>query len=164
MKIVMAYERLTAVVDTREQRPLDLSPMSTIRKKVEVGDYTLLGLEDILTVERKDFADLLGCMTSSRERFEKVLAKMKAYPFRCVVIEGSYGDLAKGKYRSKMNPMAAMHTISSWTAQYQTPFMFLETPELCSDFVKHFMHTTAYRIEKRLRSLNLVVNETRSPQ
>ena len=45
-------EQVTAVVDTRERIPLDLTPLKTVRKTLVTGDYSVQGLEDIIAVER----------------------------------------------------------------------------------------------------------------
>ena len=46
-------ENLTAIVDLREQLPLDLSPLRTIRGTLATGDYSVQGLENIVAIERK---------------------------------------------------------------------------------------------------------------
>ena len=46
-------ENLTAIVDSREQLPLDLSPLRTIRGTLATGDYSVQGLENIVAIERK---------------------------------------------------------------------------------------------------------------
>ena len=56
-------DNLTVIVDTREQLPLELS-MCTIRGTLPTGDYSILGFEEYVVVERKSLPDLIGCMTS----------------------------------------------------------------------------------------------------
>ena len=65
-------EDITAIIDTREQQPLALE-LDTVPGTLATGDYSVHGLEDLLTVERKSLDDLLGCMTSGRPRFEREL-------------------------------------------------------------------------------------------
>ncbi|NQU21949.1 MAG: hypothetical protein HQ567_11755 [Candidatus Nealsonbacteria bacterium] len=63
-------ETITAVIDTREQTPLDLSPLQTIPGTLATGDYSVRGLEHVVAVERKSLPDLLGCIGRDRSRFD----------------------------------------------------------------------------------------------
>lgn len=145
--------KLTIIQDTREKKPLNLAPMNILVKSLVTGDYSIKGLEDIVCVERKEFSDLVGCLGVSRDRFTRELDRMRSYQFKCIVVEGRYDHLARGKYRSQINPVAAKHTISSWVSQYQVPIMFLENEEHSSDFVKHYLYSTAQRLFNRYSSL-----------
>ncbi len=157
--MILDHTKLTAIIDTREQKPLNLTPFKVIRKSIPTGDYSLVGLESHICVERKEFSDLVGCMTSSRERFEKELHRMRAYPFRCIVVEGSYSDLAAGNYRSKLNPISALHSVSSWVSKYQIPIMFVGDANAAADFVKHYMYSTAQRLFEKNRKLTRAMVE-----
>jgi ERCC4-type nuclease len=62
------------LVDTREQNPLNFSRFrgwfSGIEKKaLELGDYSIAGLEDVCVVERKDLSDLVHSCTADRSAF-----------------------------------------------------------------------------------------------
>ena len=46
MKAQFRPEQVTAVVDTREQSPLDLSPLRATGKTLVAGDYSILGVGD----------------------------------------------------------------------------------------------------------------------
>jgi ERCC4-type nuclease len=146
-------EDITAIIDTREQQPLTLE-LDTIPGTLATGDYSVRGLEDLLTVERKSLDDLLGCMTSGRPRFERELKRMQAYDFRCVVVEADWQDLVKGRYRSRMQPSAATHTIASWTSLFNVPFQFCGRDRKdVEDFVSFFLFTTAKKLYERLGHL-----------
>ena len=57
---------IIAVIDSREQRPLDLSPLGTVCATLVTGDYTVRGLEHLVAVERKSLQDLVGCVGRQR--------------------------------------------------------------------------------------------------
>ena len=109
-------EQVTAVIDTREQRPLDLSPLQTIAGTLATGDYSVHGLEQVVAVERKSLPDLLSCIGTSRERFEREVQRLLAYPVRALVIEASWPDLEQGEWRSKVTPQAAIGSLLGWIA------------------------------------------------
>ena len=61
-------EHVVAIIDTREQLPLDLSPLQSVAGSLTTGDYSVRGLESIIAIERKGLSDLLGCVGQERER------------------------------------------------------------------------------------------------
>ena len=144
---------ILAVVDTREQLPLEL-PLRTITGTLPTGDYSVSGFEDLICVERKSLPDLIGCMTSGRIRFEKELQRMKAYDARCVVVEATWQQLRKGEYRSRITPDAATHSIVSWLSSYAVPFLFVGNRESAADAVAYFLFTSTKKYYERYRNLS----------
>ena len=55
------------VVDTREQRPYRYP--GSLRGTLPSGDYSLLGLESLVAVERKEKADAYASLGRGRARF-----------------------------------------------------------------------------------------------
>jgi ERCC4-type nuclease len=102
-------EQVTAVIDTRKQIALDLSPLLTMRGTLETGDYSVRGLESVVAVERKSLPDLLSCVGTARERFEREVARLLAYPVRALVVEATWPDLEQGEWRSKVTPAVGGH-------------------------------------------------------
>ena len=66
-------DRITVVVDTREQEPYHFDPESVTatRRALPAGDYSLERWEDQVAVERKTLEDLVGTVIRSRKRFRK---------------------------------------------------------------------------------------------
>ncbi|MBL8855579.1 MAG: hypothetical protein JNK57_16545, partial [Planctomycetaceae bacterium] len=52
---------VTAIIDTREQSPLDVSPLQTAVEVLDTGDYSAKGLETVVRIERKSLPDLVAC-------------------------------------------------------------------------------------------------------
>ncbi|MBM3956857.1 MAG: hypothetical protein FJ313_02250 [Gemmatimonadetes bacterium] len=105
-----------AVIDTREQAPLNLAPLRTVRGTLETGDYSILGLEHIVAVERKSLSDLVACVGRERERFERELQRLLAYPVRAMVVEAFWADLEGGAWRGEVRPAAVTGSVLSWIA------------------------------------------------
>ena len=83
--------RATVLVDTREQHPFDFSRFrgwfAGIEKKaLPLGDYSVVGLEDVCVVERKDLSDLVHSCTVERTAFINRLRLMARYPHRLLVV------------------------------------------------------------------------------
>ena len=116
-------------IDKREKLPFTFSGkgfenITTEAAVLPVGDYSLPGLADMVSVERKSVDDLILCMTRERERFERELHRARGLDAFAVVIEASFEDLARGRYRSQMNPHAACQSVLAYTAKMSIPFLF----------------------------------------
>lgn len=57
------------VVDTREQLPYCWPGIPMVRKCLPIGDYSVLGLENRLGVERKSHADFVATVTRNHTAF-----------------------------------------------------------------------------------------------
>jgi DNA excision repair protein ERCC-4 len=79
-------------VDTREQQPYAFTGLATERKTLKTADYSIVGLEDKVAVERKSKGDAWGCMAESRARFERCLVRLAELDRALVVIECSLPD------------------------------------------------------------------------
>lgn len=120
------------LVDTREQNPFTFTGYEVDPEPatLPVGDYSLPGFEDRAAIERKSLDDLVGCLKgSNRERFEKELARGRAYDLFCVVIEAPLSDVSQGKYHSDMRPQAALQSIIAFMVRYRVPFVWAGSRE-----------------------------------
>ena len=91
--------QITAIVDTREQNPLDLSPLQTTIGTLSTGDYTAVGMESIVVIERKSLPDLIACVGVERERFDREVQRLLAYPVRCLVVEATWQQIEAGEWQ-----------------------------------------------------------------
>jgi ERCC4-type nuclease len=116
LPVELKPEMVTAIRDTREQIPLDLSPLLTVPGTLATGDYSLLGLEHVVAIERKGLSDLLACVGGERERFDREVQRLLAYPVRCLVVEATWPEIEAGGWRSKITPQAVMGSLLGWIA------------------------------------------------
>jgi DNA excision repair protein ERCC-4 len=152
-------EDITAIIDTREQRPWSLAPLKTKRATLVTGDVSVAGLEDILTVERKSLGDLLGCMGGARKRFEEEIERLQAYPMRAVIVEASYGELVDGGWllgmsgdgsvRSKVHPNSAIGSVLGWMGS-GIPFLFCRDAAEADLMAARFLFICARRRYREL--------------
>jgi ERCC4-type nuclease len=114
------------LIDTREQDGHDFDgyDCTVATASLPTGDYSLDGLAHRIAIERKSLADLIGCLTGERSRFERELARGKGLDLFCVVIEASFSDLTAGNFRSRMNPHAAAQSLIAFQVRYGTSFMW----------------------------------------
>jgi ERCC4-type nuclease len=145
-------EQVTAIVDTREQTPLDVSPLRSITGTLTTGDYSILGLESVVAIERKSLLDLLGCIGGERERFDREVIRLLAYPVRCLVVESSWSDLERGEWRSKITPAAAVGSVLGWIAM-GLPVIMADSHARAGKYVSRLLFTAARRRWRECRSL-----------
>lgn len=151
---MIEMEKLTCLVDTREQKPWDMSPMQVKTATLDVGDYSLKGLEDQVAIERKNWADFLNCVGRERSRFDRAVIRMKGIPHRVIVVEGIYSDVLKGNFGlSNINRNAVISSVASWNRQ-GIAVMFLEDAETAGTWAKSFMFSVARKIWRVSRELS----------
>ena len=99
----------TLIVDTREQNPFSFARFrgwfaGVKHKALKVGDYSVVGLEDVCTVERKDLPDLIHSFTSDRAVFVDRLRKMSRYPHRLLVVTAALSEIKSPYGGTSINP------------------------------------------------------------
>jgi ERCC4-type nuclease len=151
-------EQVTAVIDTREQLPLDLSPLQTVSGTLATGDYSVQGLEHVIAIERKSLSDLLGCVGQERERFDREVQRLLAYPVRALVIESTWAEIEMGGWRSKITPQAAMGSLLGWIAQ-GLPVIMAENHDRAGRYASRLLYIAARRRYRETRGLIQAVNE-----
>jgi len=114
----------TVVIDTREQTPLPISKLSTETGTLYSGDYSVKGMEEVFAIERKTIADLVGSLTSGRDRFMNELHRLRGYRFRRLLIVGSRNDIKTGNYRSRTKPRAVLASLAAVEALFDIPATF----------------------------------------
>ena len=98
--------KYTVIRDTREQEGWSFdasqSCVGTVSEKLDTGDYSLSGYEDILAVERKggigEFAKNVV-----QDRFEKELQRMEDIKHTYIILEFNMDDLIKYPASLKLN-------------------------------------------------------------
>lgn len=88
------YQDFTIIVDTREQKPWLFSEHTTAHRKLDTGDYSIEGLENIVCIERKqtssEFANNIV-----ESRFKDVIERMSNIKYSFLLLEFDLEDLLK---------------------------------------------------------------------
>jgi len=145
-------EAVTAIIDTREQLPLDLSPLQSVTGTLTTGDYSVKGLEAVIAVERKSLSDLLGCIGQHRERFEREIQRLLAYPTRAIVVEATWANLERGEWQSRITPAAAIGSVLGWIAA-GVPIIMCGDHARAGRYVGRLLFTAARRRWRECRAL-----------
>ena len=145
------------VRDSREQLGYDFDRFEGVtvhRAALESGDYSLPGHEHLVAVERKELNDLIGCLTTGRERFKKELHRLRPYHLKAVVVEASMEDISRGRYKSQMAPQAALQSCMAFMVRYSIPFLFAGNRR-GGEYVTHgLLWKYQQELEKQLSAIN----------
>lgn len=129
--------KFTIVVDSREQKPFSFRRTAACEgvevRALPTGDYSIAGLEDILTVERKaSTGELAGNVQD--ERFERELARLRDFEHAWVVCQFTLADVlafpaGSGIPRSRWRTMRMrgpylLRRVSQLMVEYGVPFLF----------------------------------------
>lgn len=95
-------EKPVLVVDTREKQPWDFSCddgfANIVSEKLEVGDYSIKGMEHLITIERKATADeLFGNFSQDKKRIYAEFDRAPEGCMKIIVVEQTLEQLAEPK-------------------------------------------------------------------
>lgn len=129
----------------------------TERRRLTDGDYSIKGLERIITVERKAPADAISSvMPPARVTFLKRCARLAQFPRKAIVIEATYGVM-RSSYEeyteSHAHPNAVVGSYLAIQERWGIPVHFIDHHELAEEFVAHLL--TKFYVRQWLRSHDL---------
>lgn len=93
------------VIDSREKEQYAFS-CSTVRRKLDAGDYSIAGHELSVAVERKSLPDFVHTVIHDFQRFAAELDKLKAMDAACVVVEADLDALLRDQHRETLRGVA----------------------------------------------------------
>ena len=127
-------------VDTRERAPLWETAEKTT---LDTGDYSVLGLECQVAVERKSISDLLGSLGGKggvrRKRFEAEFARLGAMPRGAVVIEGTMRQIRQAPRFGRITANHAIGAMTSWGARHQVQVTYCNDRQEARAWVKLYL-------------------------
>lgn len=132
---------IVVISDTREQEPYSFDParVTTVRRALPAGDYSLVGLECRVGVERKSLEDLVDTVIRDRGRFERELARLSTYEAACVVVEGDLPDVLDHRYRSGAHPASVLGAVIAIIVDHQIPVFFCGDRATARAFVEGYL-------------------------
>lgn len=146
-------EHLTAIIDAREQMPCRLDPLMSERGTLATGDYSLVGFENQIAIERKSLPDLVACCGVERERFEREIQRLLAYPSRAIVVEATWAMIEAGGWRSKLQPSHVMGSVLGWI-DAGVPVLLVRDHEAAGKAIARLLFIAARRRWRALQSLH----------
>lgn len=148
---------ITAIVDSREQSPLELklhcgTILNSVSGSLPTGDYSVKGLEDEIAIERKSLNDLVSCCTGQRERFEKQLQRLLSYRSRAVIVEANWDHIEMRAYRGRTSPNVIIGTILKWELR-GVPFVMAGDRRRAGEFLARMLFGAARTRHKAFKEM-----------
>jgi ERCC4-type nuclease len=133
------------IIDTREQNPFNFyrfrgwfSGME--ERALKVGDYSISGMEDVCTVERKDLPDLISSFTSNRRVFVDRLKRMRDFEHRLLVVTAPLAQIKSRYSHCSVNPNKITQSLIAVVAGLGIPFVTADTHELGAEIVASYLY------------------------
>ena len=131
----------TIIIDTREQEPysFDSRLAAAVRRALPAGDYSVVGLDERVAVERKTLDDFVSTVIHSRSRFRDELQKLSGYRAACVVVEAGVLDVLLHRYRGDAHPNAVLGNALSIVLDFRVPVFFCGNRQAACQFVQAYL-------------------------
>lgn len=140
------------IVDSREQKPYKFS-IPTVKKALNSGDYSIVGYEDDITVERKSLPDLVRCCGRDRARFMNQCNRLVEIEHRLLVVEAGWAEIELGQWRGHVKPSQVIGTLCL-IAGMGIPFITADDRMRATELTQRFLlgcHKREWiRIRKKL--------------
>lgn len=132
---------LRIIVDTREQNPytFPVDGITTIRRKLDAGDYSLEGYENRVAVERKSLDDFVSTVIRHRRRFHKELRILQQIDTACVIVEAGLDDVLMGRFTSGAHPHSVFGAMISIIIDFGIPVFFCADRQIACRFVEAYL-------------------------
>jgi len=130
----------TVVIDSAEHMGYTFERFTnwfsgSIRKRLVAGDYTILGMEEEVAVERKTVPDLVRSIIQERKDFIEKCEALSALRKKCIAIEGSATSLKTPYEDSQAHPNAVYGSLLAAQERWDIPVYFLDNFLLAEEFV-----------------------------
>jgi len=130
--------------DTREQRGKGWSFRASAncfgmeKKKLDVGDYAIGGLESVIMVERKTLGDLWNTLgrTDNYKRFLKEMDRAKDHKLKYLVIEATLSEVNNGYKFSKVSPANIHAKLISLQVKHNVHIVFAGRQDVARAWVR----------------------------
>ena len=136
-----ADKRLQVVIDTREQRGWTFEPkqVAVTRKALPAGDYSLVGLEGRVALERKSLGDLVNTVIHDWLRFRKELVRLSGYDVAAVCVEANIGQVYRHEYESEASPASVLGRVNSIFVDHSIPVLWWRDRDTAADMAHRLL-------------------------
>lgn len=144
-------DKFTIIVDSREKQNLEFQHElveSVEVSKLDTGDYSISGLEDLLCIERKgSLSEFYGNCTQAR--FKKELERMTEYKYRFLILEFPLSDIFAFPHslgvpkkiwsKMKVSPNYLLKCVAVFQVKYGINVIFAENRDMATTTILNIM-------------------------
>lgn len=149
----MVNNDFTIIIDTREQQPWTFAQYATAHKKLDTGDYSVEGLENILAIERKKSVNEIA-NNIVEPRFKDVIHRLSQIKYAFILLEFDINHILNYPIGSslpkklwdkvKISPAFLMKNILDWQIQHNIKTIFCGSPSDAEDVAQHILKKIFY--------------------
>ena len=127
------------IIDTREKDAYSFGDIQTIRTKLDAGDYSVAGLEDRISIERKNLNDFVQTVIRQQKRFHKELCALADMEFCAIVVESSWQDILAHKYAGNVKPLSIIESAVAIMLAYRIPVVMAGNRQMACHLTKSLL-------------------------
>jgi len=122
----------TIIIDVQEKRPYRFagSTAATQTASLPTGDYSILGCEGLVAIERKSLADAYRSFSAGRDRLEREFQRLAAFDFACIMLEFTPIEALEPPAWTKTQPATVLKTLIHWEVKYGVHVCFAGSREI----------------------------------
>jgi len=111
------FTGLTRPGKTKKDKPVDII-VPLVHKGLKSGDYSIEGLEDLVSIERKSLKDAYASIGSDHDRFKREVERLNEMRVAAIVIESTDEDLKFPESFTQTTYAAMYGTKIAWMIRY----------------------------------------------
>jgi len=134
------------IIDSREKDEYSFGDISTIKQKLDAGDYSVVGCEDRISIERKNLDDFVNTVIYHQDRFHEELCVLAHMDFAAIVVEASLKDILDHRYKSDVLPLSVIGATVAIMVEYRIPIIFCGTRQIA----RHMTQTILQRYSSKI--------------
>ena len=146
--------KLKIICDSREKDPL-FEGEDVVREKIDTGDYSLEGLKDEVSIERKSCADLYGTLFHGHDRFKRELMRSQSLKYFAIVVEGGFTKTVSKRFNGAKYIEASGETlrkiVETITVKYNIHIIFCKDRDEAATRIKGLLRAYERINEKYLK-------------
>jgi len=133
---------MIVLIDTREKLPFQFGDdVDTVKTKLEVGDYSIKGLEHLVSIERKSLDDFINSTIHNKRRFTQNLMDLTRMEHKAIVVEASLRDVFMHRYKSKTHHQVVFGMVAAISSRWKIPVFFWENHAYAQMMVEKYLKT-----------------------
>lgn len=140
------------LIDTCEQRPYTFSRWKAycVRDTLKTGDYSVLGYQDHITVERKSLNDFYRSIGAERSRVLRSIRRMTSYQCRLLVVESSATSVfhPEDDKHTKLHKNSVWGSVTSILCDFGVPVFLADTRKIGEEITYRFLKRSLRRLQQ----------------
>jgi len=134
------------IIDSREKDEYTFGDIVTIKHKLDAGDYSVVGCEDRISIERKNLDDFVNTVIYHQDRFHEELCALARMDLAAIVVEASMNDILDHRYKSGVLPASVFGSTVAIMVEYRIPIIFCGTRQIA----RHMTQTILQRYSSKI--------------